>query len=382
MKRRVTVWVRGYLAVGLLLSPGCDEPAAAKQAEPPPFEVSVVTAEPRDIPWAPAHLAQTSASREVEVRSRVEGIVVERTFVEGARVEAGQVLFRIDPRTFEAAVLEARARRTEARARIEEAERTVTRKQSLVESESVARRELDDAVTGRELAAAQLAMAEAQLAQAELDLEYTQVTAPLAGRVGKVIRETGSLVDSSANSLLTTVWQIDPIYASFRLSERERLEWQSALESGALAVPVSEEELRVAIELIDGTPYKVEGRINFRAVQIDPSTGTAEVRAEFANPEEQLLPGQFVRARVLGVVRRGAISVPQRAVLMGPGSAFVYLAGEGDLVEARDVKLSAWEKSDWVVEAGLTGGERVIVDGLQKIRPGAHVKPVELARED
>jgi membrane fusion protein (multidrug efflux system) len=374
--------MRAFLAVALSLAPGCDEPAAAKQAEPPPFEVSVVTVQPRDLPWSPVHLAQTSASREVEVRSRIEGIVVDRTFVEGARVEAGQVLFHIDPRTFEAAVQEARARNVEAKARIDETERTVARKQALVDTQSVARRELDDAITARELAKAQLAIVEAQLAQAELDLEYTTVKAPLAGRIGKVIRETGSLVDSSANSLLTTVWQLDPIYASFRISEREHLAWQKALEAGAIAVPGSEDDLRVALELIDGSPFPGEGRINFRSVQIDPSTGTAEVRAEFPNPDEKLLPGQFVRARVLGEVRRGALSVPQRAVLMGPGSAFVYVAGEGDVVEARDVVVSDWEESDWIVESGLTGGERVIVDGLQKIRPGAHVKPVELAKKD
>ncbi|MEO6708494.1 MAG: efflux RND transporter periplasmic adaptor subunit, partial [Planctomycetota bacterium] len=159
--------------------------------------------------------------------------------------------------------------------------------------------------------------------------------------------------------------------------ERELLEARQARASGEVKVSDAAAELRVAIELIDKTAYPLEGVINFRAVQIDPATGTAEVRAEVANPEQALLPGQFVRARVLGLTRHGVLSVPQRAVQMGAQSSFVYVVGAGDKVESRDVLLTSWEGPDWVLESGLKEGERVVVDGTQKIRPGDVVKPVE-----
>jgi len=364
------------LALGLA---GCDESAASPQATPPPPEASCLTLEAHDLPWAPMRLAQTAASREVEVRARVAGMILERAFVEGAHVQEGDVLFRIDARPFEAALQAAEARVAEAVARVEEAERGVARKQQLVASQSVAQRELDDALTARALALAQRSLAEAELTQAKLDLEYTTVRAPLAGRVGKAVLEAGNMVDSFRNPIMTVIAALDPIYVSYRISERERVAWQQALSSGKLSMPAGEPSLRVAIELIDGTPYPHEGTLNFHGVEIDPATGTAEIRAELPNPDELLLPGQFVRARLLGVVRGGTLTVPQRAVQMGPTSAFVYVLGADDTIAVRDVELSAWEGGDWVVEHGLAPGERVVVDNLLKLRPGAKVKPIPWA---
>lgn len=372
-------------AVALLipLVSGCDQHAAASTAAgnqtPPPFEVTVIRVKPHDIPWSTTYLAQTDASREVEIRSRVQGIVVERAFTEGSFVHTGDVLYRIDPRPFEAAKKSAEAALAQTRANVEQADRTVTRKQQLVASEAVARRELDDAVTAQALANAQLAAAQAELDQAALSLEFTTVTAPLDGRVGKVVRDQGTMVDTNLNSLLTTIWRVDPLYVSFRVSERELLTAQQARANGEVESRPNE-GVRIAVDLIDGTRYPHEGVINFHSVQVDPSTGTAEIRADLPNPEEMLLPGQFVRVRALGMTRRDVLSVPQRAVVMGPQATIVYVVGEGDKVEARNVEVSAWQGSDWIVESGLKPDERVIVDGVQKVRPGAQVKAVEAAQ--
>lgn len=363
----------------LALPQACNRPAAAPTFTPPPFEVHVERVEPRDIAWTPTYLAQTSASRAVELRARVQGVIVERTFTEGTRVRAGDVLLRIDPRPYQAALDAAAARVVEAEARVEESARAVARKRQLVESEAIARRELDDALTAQALADAQLARARAELAQAQLDLEFTTITAPFDGRIGKTLVEPGSMVDAGANSLLVELSRVDPIYVSFHVSEREILETEAALRAGELELTGDLEHLRVAIELVDRTPYEHEGVINFRSVEIDPATGTAEVRAEVPNPDERLLPGQFVRARGLGWTRKAAIAVPQRAVVLSGASAMVYLAGPDDTVEARPVTVARWQDDLWLVRSGLAAGDRVIVDGLMKIRPGGKVKPIEKA---
>ncbi len=373
------------LAVSFLC--GCNDEAAADQAAAggapvmPPSEVNVVVVATRDIPWTTVHLAQTAASREVEVRARVQGVLVERTFSEGSLVRKGDVLYRIDARPFEAAKHAAEALLAQARLNVEQQDRVVLRKQQLVASEAVARRELDDALTAQALAKAQVAAAQAELDQAALNLEFTTVTAPMDGRIGKVVREQGTLVDSNLNSLLATMWRIDPLYVSFRLSERELLQASVARASGQVQASAGEAELRVEVELIDGTKYPHEGLINYRSVEIDPATGTGEVRAELPNPDEALKPGQFVRAHVLGLTRNDVLTVPQRAVSMGPLSSFVYVVGAGDKVEARDIVLSSWEGPDWVVTSGLKPGERVIVDGIQKTGPGAVVKPIEVPEQ-
>ncbi|MCC6409889.1 MAG: efflux RND transporter periplasmic adaptor subunit [Planctomycetes bacterium] len=358
---------------------GCDKPAAAPAMAPPPFEVDVQRVESRDLDWAPTYLAQTSASRAVELRARVQGVIVERLFTEGRQVREGDVLFRIDPRPYQATLDAAKARVEEARARLAETDRAVARKRQLVESEAVARKELDDALTAQSLAAAQLARSEAELSQAALNLEYTTITAPFSGRIGKTFVEPGSMVDSGSNSLLVELSRIDPLYVSFHVSEREILETQAALESGALSLEDDIEHLRIAIELIDGKPYAHEGTINFRSVDIDPATGTAEVRAVVPNPDELLKPGQFVRARGLGWTRKSALAVPQRAVMLNGATAMVYVVGQDDTVEARPVTVARWQANEWLVQSGLASGERVIVDGLMKIRPGGKVKPVEKA---
>lgn len=358
---------------------GCAKPQAAPTTTAAPFEVDVQRVEARDLEWTPSHLAQTAASRAVELRARVQGVVTERTFDEGSRVKAGDLLFRIDPRPYQAALDAATARVAEAKAHVDETDRAVARKRQLVESDAIARKELDDALTDQALMAAQLAGSEAALAQARLDLEYTCVTAPFDGRIGKTFREQGSMVDAGANSLLVELSRLDPMYVSFHVSERDILETEAALKRGDLALETDVEHLRVAIELVDGTRYEHDGTINFRSVSIDPTTGTAEVRAAVPNTEERLLPGQFVRVRWLGWTRKNALSIPQRAVMLNGATAMVYVVAADDTVEARPVTVSRWQNDDWLVQSGLKSGERVVVDGLMKVRPGAKIKPVEAA---
>lgn len=358
---------------------GCEKPAAAPAFTPPPFEVNVATIDAVDRPWTPTYLAQTAASRAVELRARVQGVIVERAFQEGRLVKTGDVLFRIDPRPYQAAFDAAKARVAEAEARLEETQRAVARKRQLFESEAIPKKELDDAVTDEALASAQLSTRRAELARAELDLEFTTVTAPFDGKIGKALVEPGSMVDTNMNSLLVELSRVDPLYVSFHVSEREILETEAALASGELALEGDIEHLRVAIELVDGTAYEHEGLVNFRSVEVDPATGTAEVRAEVPNPDERLRPGQFVRVRGLGWTRKAALAVPQRAVLLNGSTAMVYVVGADDVVEARPVTVTRWQDSDWLVRSGLKSGERVVLDGLMKIRPGGKVKPVSAA---
>ena len=365
-------------AVSLLLA-ACDEGAkksSAAPAAPPPPAVEVVTVAPQDLPVETEFAGRTAGSREVEVRAQVQGILLERTYVEGAPVKAGDVLVRIDPRPYEVALQRARARLQEAQARLRAAERDWNRAEALYRKQAVSERTRDDALSALELAKAAVALAEADVNAARIDLDYTSVEASIAGITGREAVSQGSLVGSTAgNSLLTRITRLDPIYVNFAIPDAEWLRQRQLVESGRL-ISTTGKRLLAELRFADGRTYAHEGHVNFTDTTVDRDTGTIEARAVFPNPDGDILPGQFVRIVLKGLVRTDAIVVPEAAVMQGPQGTFVYRLTEDDKAEVAPVKTGPTVEAGWIVEEGLKPGDRVVVEGVIHVRPG---HPVRLA---
>lgn len=328
----------------------------------PPTEVGIVTVRPEAVPQTFEFPGQVQAYRRVEVRSRVDGVIEARPFTEGAIVTPGQVLYRLDRVKYEAAY---RA----AEARFENAKETFERVQPLLTQHAVAQQDVDNA-------RGQFTAAQAALDAAKKDLDDTEVKAEIEGRVGRTMMEAGARVTGPAD-LLTTIDQLDPLYVSFQPSSQQLLEWRESPRSRALIEPGSRLEVRVVLP--DGSLMPRVGRLDFVAPALDPATGTEEFRATFPNPDRLMMPGQFVQVRLVGFVREGALAVPQRAVQSGLGRQYVFVVGPGDTVATRDVQAGPWAGDRWIIDRGLVPGDRVVVDGLQKIAPGRPVKPLPLA---
>jgi len=302
------------------------------------------------------------------VRARVSGILEKWLFREGEPVKAGQMLFRIERAPFEIALAQAKARLAEAQAVEEQTAREAQRLTGLVDEKAISQKEFDDARSASAVARAAVKSAEAAVREAELNLSYTQVSAPVAGVTGRAHRSEGSLVNTGSDSLLTTIAQINPIWVRFSLSDNDL----AGVPGGRAAVRSFRE---VELQLPDGSILPQRGRINFSASRIDPALGTLEMRAEFANADAVVLPGQFVRARVIAGERDNVFLVPQAAVTQTESGPVVMLANAEGKVEPRPIKLGQWQGKDWVVTGGLQAGDRVIVDNLIKLRPGAPVAP-------
>jgi membrane fusion protein (multidrug efflux system) len=348
----------------------------------PPAEVTTFVVEPKAIPATYEYVGQTAGSKEVEVRARVTGILEQKLFSEGAPVKAGQVLFVIDgkPLAAQAAALEADL--AHAQAQKAQADREVARLKPLAEKRAIGQKEADDAVSNSELAAATVKAAAAKLAEVRLSLGYTRVVAPIAGLSSRAPKSEGSLVTAN-DTLLTTISQSNPMWIPFAISENEQLALNRAVGEGRLTLP-KDNAYDVTVKLADGTVIPRRGRINFADTRINPSTGTFEMRAEVPNADGILKPGQFVRVKLAGAVRNNALTVPQVAVQDGPQGKFVYVADrdkDGKAVASvRPVTLGDWvtvgNDNLWVVETGVKPGDKVIVDGLAKLHPGA---PIVLA---
>ncbi len=324
-------------------------------------EVAIVTAKPEAVPQSFEFPGQVQAYRRVEVRSRVEGVIQSRPFTEGAIVHPGQVLYRLDQVKYEAAY---RA----AQARLENAKETYERVQPLLAQHAVAQQDVDNARS-------QNAAAQAAVDAAKKDLDDTQVKAEIEGRVGRTMLEVGARV-TGPGDLLTTIDKVDPVYVSFEPSSQQLLQWRETPRSPALIEPGS--ALQVRVVLSDGSLLPRIGRLDFVAPALDPATGTEEFRAVFENPDRLLMPGQFVQVRLVGFVRDSALAVPERAVQTGLGRQYVFVVGPGDTVTTRYIQAGPWAGDRWIIDRGLVPGDRVVVDGLQKVAPGRPVKPVPL----
>jgi membrane fusion protein (multidrug efflux system) len=339
----------------------------------PPQEVNAMTVALQSLPETYEYVGQTAGSREVEVRARVTGILLKRNFDEGGRVKQGQSLFTIDPAPFQAAANRAEADVAAAQARVEQARRNAARLKPLYAEQAVSQKEYDDAVSAELIGAADLKAAQARLAEARLSLEYTKVESPVSGFVSRALRSEGSLV-SGPDVLLTTVVQVDPIWVNFGIPDTEQARLSKEAAEGKLKLP---KNFEVELRLADGSLYPQKGKLDFADVRISPATGTREARAEVPNANGVLRPGQFVRVILRGATRPNAVTVPQRAVLEGPKGKFVYVVDEKGTAQPRPVEAGRWAGDDWVISAGLKGGERVIVDGVMKLGPGAPVKIAE-----
>ncbi len=364
---------------GLLLFSGCKREQSARPA-PPPAEVEVYVAKATSVPLTFEYIGQTEASQEVDVRARVQGVVWEQGFSEGTSVTAGQFLYRIDPRPFEADLQVADARSYQAKVAVQAAQRDLNRTRSLTESASIAREELDDATSLYETSMASLRLADAQLLKARLELSFTTVTAPVGGRIGLALKRVGDLVDTGENSLLCRITTQDPMYVNFSISEKDMLEYRNNLKAGRIEAPQTEDFI-VEIGLLDKSTYPERGRINFSDVTIDPRTGTGTHRAAFPNPEGLLQPGQYVEVRIIGANRTKTVMVPQGAVMFGMQGSYVYVVGDDDKVEMRPVTATDWEGLNWIIEEGLAAGEQIIISGINKTQPGADVSVTTVTTE-
>lgn len=361
------------LPLALLFVAGC-QPAAAPQGGFPPAPVNVIAVEPRDVPVAYEYVAQTAGYREVEVRARVTGILLRRNYKEGAAVKQGESLFTIDPAPFQVALARAEADLAVAEARRAQAQRDVARLKPVREARAVSQKELDDAVSGEQIAEAEVKSARARVNEARLNLEYTRVASPISGTASRAVVSEGTLV-SGPGVLLTTVTQTDPMYVIFGIPDREHLAMRRDVEAGRLKLPEGG-RFKASVKLADGTTYARGGVLNFTDVRISTQTGSSEARAEFLNKNNRLRSGEFVRVTLEGALRPNVIVVPQRAVLESPKGKFVYVVNAESRAEPRPVEAGDWAGDGWVINGGLNAGDRVIIDGVMKIGPGA---PVQIA---
>ena len=354
------------VAFAALLMTACGKGDQASGPPPGGMPVTVIEASPTSVPISAEAVAQTEGAKEVEIRPRVGGILLKRLYEEGSQIKAGQPMFLIDPVPYQIALAQSRAQLAAQRARIDQTKREENRLKGLLETQSISQREYDNAVTDTATAQATLQQAEANIREAELNLSYTTVTAPVSGVSGRFQFSEGALI-SANTSLLTTIVQLSPIWVRFSFSDSEL---------AALGGHLNEQNVKdVTLTLPDGSEYKQKGKLNFAASQIDPALGTQQLRATFENADRRLLPGQFVRARVTTGERDGVFLVPQVAVMNGDQGKFVYVVGEKGDASVRPVVAGGWMGTDWVILEGLKAGDKVIIDNLIKLRPGAPVTP-------
>ena len=347
---------------------GCNESSGGAQ-KPPPAEVGVFTVASAPLPMSTELPGRTSAYLIAEVRPQVGGVIQKRLFVEGANVQAGTSLYQIDSASYEAAVNSAKAALAKARANLLTTQPKVARYKELVEIEGVSRQEYDDAVAANEQAQADVATAQAALDTANINLKYTKVLAPISGRIGRSSVTPGALVTASQTTALTTVQQLDPIYVDVTQSSNDLLRLKRELESGNLK---KNGQAKVTLLLADGTTYAEAGKLQFSDVTVDLATGNVTLRALFPNPRFDLLPGMYVRAVVENGINEKAIVVPQQGVTRNQkGQATALVLNKEDVVEPRVLETSGTLGDKWLVTSGLADGDRVIIEGLQKVRPGA-----------
>lgn len=370
------------LAMGLVCQTiqAADAPAAGA---PPPPEVLVETVKAQTFPLVLEYSGRTAGYREVQVRAQVSGILQQRTYDEGSKVKAGQVLFRIDPRPYQAALMRANGALAQAQARYRQTDRDLKRIRELQKKGFASESELDNAVSNFEQSKANVEAAKADVESRQIDLDYTTVVAPISGITSKQTVSEGSLVVASdANaSLLTQLTQLDPLYVNFAYPDTEAERLREGVQSGKLSLP-TDGKLFAQLKFGDGSTYPLEGRVDFTDSFVSSGTGTVSARAVVPNPDQKLLPGQFMRVVIKGLSRPNAITVPERALLQGPKGTFVYVVDAQGTARARQVATGPTSEGRWVIESGVVEGDKVIVEGVLKVRPDTPVKASEAPAAD
>ncbi len=370
--RTTLIAVVGIVLGGLMLTSCSKAPKSPPPAGPP--EVGVVTVQPQRVTLTTELSGRTTAQLIAEVRPQVGGIILKRLFTEGSDVKAGQVLYQIDPAVFQAAFASAKASQARAEANLNSVRLKAERYRDLVGMKAVSQQDNDDAQAQFKQAEADVASTKAAVETARINLAYTKITSPISGRIGRSSVTTGALVTASQSAALATVQQLDSMYVDVTQSTADMLKLKQNLANGVLKKSSS---AQVKLLLEDGSAYPLSGTLKFSEVTVDQSTGSVTLRAVFPNPKQALLPGMFVRAILVEGVNENAILVSQRGVTRNPkGDAMVMTVGADEKVEPRPIKVVRTVGDSWLVSDGLKAGDRVILEGLQKARPGTVVKAV------
>ena len=362
-------------AIALMVSMAllsCDKKDALPQSAQamPVMPVGVIAVQATSVPISVEAVAQTEGASEVEIRPRVGGIILKKMFEEGQPVKAGQVMFQLDPAPFQIALEQAKAAAAGQGARITQTSRESSRLKELLATQSISQREYDNATSDSSISQAGMLQARANIKEAQLNLSYTRVTAPVSGIAGRFQYSEGALV-AAGTSLLTTIVQVSPIWVRFSLSDSELKTLGGHLDANRAT--------EVSLILADGSDYPQKGKLNFAASQIDAALGTQQLRATFDNRDKQLLPGQFVRARVTTGTRDGVFLVPQTAVQTGDQGKFLFVIERDkqgkNVAGIRPITEGGWQGKDWIILSGLKADDQVIADNLIKVRPSAAVDP-------
>lgn len=363
----------------LALALTCTALIACHKSEPPaaapPPEVGVIQAQAQAVPLTRDLVGRLSPFRTADVRARVAGVLVKRVYAEGSDVKEGDVLFEIDPAPLKAALASAQAALSQAQAAATNAKAAANRARELIGKQYVSRSDLDNAEASERTTAAQVQQARAAVQTAQINLGYATVRAPIAGRAGQQQVTEGALVGQGTATLLTTIDQLDPVYANFTLSVADLDQLRQSAADGSITL-LEPNKAEVTLTRQDGTPTGRTGVLDFSDVAVDPATGSVALRAQIANPDRTLLPGMYVTASLsLGQINR-AYLIPQSVLQRDAQGAYVLVVGEGDKVERRPVKADTLRKDAWIVTDGINDGERLVASGIQKARPGQPVKPV------
>jgi len=374
MDRKSAHYVSACLVVAAMtLSAGCKQEAGSMPAPDVP-QVEVVTVQTQTVPDEPEFIGQAEASRPVEIRPQVTGILKAVFYPEGRDVKKGDRLYQIDPVPFKAVAAGAKAKIAQAEARVVQAKQDLARVKPLLADQAVSQKDVDDAVAEELSANAAVQGAQADLIKAQFDLDNTLITAPISGIIERSRYYEGRLV-SAQTDLLTTIHRVDPMYVVVNVPESFILKRRRDIESKIITHP-GVYQLRGRLTFMDGTAYAHEGVLDLLEPGLRTETSSRQVRITFPNPQRTLLPGQFVKVRFTGDTKTDAVLIPQRAVLQGPQGPFVYVINRDEKVEIRDVIASDWKGNQWLIDRGLNTGDRVVVNGLMRIGPGAPVKAV------
>ena len=378
IRRNMAVWLWSVIAVcsstAIFLS-GCKKEQAVAPPQPPVVTVMEVTR--KDVPIAFEQVAQTQSSHLVNINARVSGFLDKRVYTEGDIVKQGQVLFLIDPKPFQAQLSQAMAALSIQKSSLETARSNLIRTKPLAEQNALSQKDLDDANGQYEAAAAAVEQSRAQVETAQLNLSYTTITSPVAGVTSAAVQTDGTYI-SSANSQLTTVAVLSPIWVNFSLSENELQKLRNQMAKGLLQKP-KDDSYVVEVILVDGSIFPHTGQITFADPSYNSQTGTFLIRASVDNPKGVLRPNQYVRVRLKGAIRPNAILLPQAAIQQGPKGHFVWVVGKDGKTDQQPVVVGDWHENDWFIFEGLAVGEQVVIDGTLSLRPDilVTVKPYE-----